>query len=135
MKLTTRSEYALLALIYLARKAPESDAFTPVDVIATAQNIPPKFLEQILLTLKRGHFLTSQKGQRGGYRLAKSPTEITLAEIVRLLDGPLAPTESVSKYFYRATPVEKEENLLKVLAHIRDVILDIMEKTTLAEIS
>lgn len=132
MRLTTRSEYALLALAYLARQTP--DTYVPVETIAEHQGIPPKFLEQILLTLKRSQVLTSQKGQHGGYRLAKKPELITLAEVVRLLDGPLAPSESVSKYFYRATPIQKEEKLVTVLAEIRDRILEIMEKTTVADI-
>ena len=94
MKLTTRSEYALLALIYLARH--EAEGFIPVDRIAEARVISPKFLEQLLLALKRAHYVRSLKGQHGGYRLARRPEEITLADVIRVLDGALAPTESVS---------------------------------------
>jgi len=93
MKLTSRSEYALLALVYLARN--DSDSNISVETIANAQSIPPKFLEQILLALKRAKYLRSTKGQHGGYRLAKPANKITLAEIIRLIDGALAPTESV----------------------------------------
>ena len=82
MKLTTRSEYALLALVYLARH--ETDGFISIENIAKAQNIPPKFLEQLMLALKRAHFLRSAKGQHGGYALAKRPAEISLAEATRL---------------------------------------------------
>jgi Rrf2 family protein len=132
MKLTSRSEYALLALVYLARQS--ADVYIPVDKIAAEQAIPPKFLEQILLIMKRGHYLSSLKGHNGGYRLAKPPAAITLAEIIRLLDGPLAPTESVSKYFYRSTPIEKESALVEVFARVRDCMLEILENTTLADI-
>jgi Rrf2 family protein len=132
MKLSSRSEYALLALVYLGRQTPEQH--TSVEKIAQAQAIPPKFLEQILLTLKRGGYLASLKGQRGGYRLAKAADTITIAEIVRLLDGPLAPSETVSKNFYRATPIQKEAALVALFTRVRDCVLEIMEKTTLADL-
>ena len=132
MKLTTRSEYALLALTYLARH--ENNGYISVDSIARAQGIPPKFLEQLMLALKRAHLLRSTKGQHGGYQLAKAPTQITLAEVVRLFDGALAPTESVSENFYESTPIEKEKKLTKVFKDIRDYVSQKLEKTTIADI-
>jgi Rrf2 family transcriptional regulator, cysteine metabolism repressor len=133
VRLTNRSEYALLALVYLARQAPGT--FVGGAEIAEAQNIPPKFLQQILLVLKRGRYVQSYKGQQGGYRLARPAQEITIAEVVRLLDGALAPTESVSRYFYEPTPLEKEEKLISMFQRIRDVVAEIMEGTTLADVS
>lgn len=132
MKLTTRSEYALLALIFLARNI--SQGFISVDTIAQAQNISPKFLEQILLALKRAKYLRSQKGQHGGYCLAKPAESITLAEVIRVLDGALAPTESVSKYFYESTPIESERRLVRVFKEIRDTVAEKLEKTMLADV-
>ncbi|MBN2370155.1 MAG: Rrf2 family transcriptional regulator [Vicinamibacteria bacterium] len=131
MRLTSRSEYALLALTHLARHA--ARGALSVASIAEAQGIPPKFLEQILLTLKRARIVQSAKGQRGGYRLARPAAKITLAEVIRLVDGALAPTESVSRYFYESTPIEKERKVLRVLRRIRDYISDTLEKTTLAD--
>lgn len=133
MKLTARSEYALLALVYLARHAGEG--YQPVEAIAQAQAIPPKFLEQILLLLKRARYVRSQRGQRGGYQLARTPNAITLAEVIRLLDGPLAPTEAVSRYFYEPTPIEREAALLRVLREIRDYVAQKLERTTLADVA
>ena len=133
MKLTFRSEYALLALVYLARFSEE--AFISVDTIAQAQNIPPKFLEQILLVLKRSKYLRSTKGQRGGYCLAKPAENISLAEIIRLFDGALAPTESVSENFYEPTPIEREKGLVQVFKEIRDHISDMLESTSIAELA
>ncbi len=132
MKLTSRSEYALLALVYLARN--DSDSNISVETIANAQSIPPKFLEQILLALKRAKYLRSTKGQHGGYRLAKPANKITLAEIIRLIDGALAPTESVSQNFYEPTPIEKEQNLVQVFKEIRDYISDKLETTTIQDV-
>ncbi len=132
MKLTSRSEYALLALVYLARHS--SDGYISAETIATAQEIPTKFLEQIMLILTRGHCLKSVKGQHGGYQLARPANEIILADVIRLLDGPLAPTESVSKYFYRPTPIEKEAKLVQLFTEVRDCILNIVEHTTLADL-
>jgi Rrf2 family transcriptional regulator, cysteine metabolism repressor len=132
MKLTTRSEYALLALVYLARHG--TDDFVSIETIAQAQGIPPKFLEQLMLALKRAHFLRSAKGQHGGYALAKAPEQITLAEIIRLFDGALAPTESVSEYFYESTPIEKEKGLVTVFKDIRDYVSNKLESTTVADV-
>lgn len=132
MKLTTRSEYALLALAYLARN--EDEGFISIETIATAQGIPPKFLEQLMLALKRAHFLRSAKGQKGGYQLAKRPDQIPLADVIRLFDGALAPTESVSENFYESTPIEKEKKLTKVFKDIRDYVSNKLEKTTIADV-
>jgi Rrf2 family protein len=133
MKLTSRSEYALLALVYLARRQPGE--VSSVETIARAQGIPQKFLEQILLSLKRAKFLSSVKGQRGGYRLAQPASKISLAEVLRLFDGALAPTDSVSRYFYESTPIEKEKSLVRVFREIRDFLADKLEKTTLADVA
>jgi Rrf2 family transcriptional regulator, cysteine metabolism repressor len=133
MKLTSRSEYALLALIHLARHVDEG--FVRVQTIAEAQKIPARFLEQILLAMKRGHYVRSLKGQGGGYQLAKPAGKISLAEIIRLFDGALAPTESVSEYFYASTPVEREKKLLGVFRKIRDQVARALERTTLADVS
>ena len=132
MKLTTRSEYALLALVYLARN--KEEGFISIETIARAQGIPPKFLEQLMLALKRAHFLRSIKGQHGGYALSQEPDQITLAEIIRLFDGALAPTESVSENFYESTPIEKEKKLTKVFKDIRDYTSQKLEKTTIADV-
>ncbi len=133
MKLTYRSEYALLALVYLARHQKED--YISVKTIAEAQQIPSKFLEQILLTLRLGRYLQSSKGKNGGFRLAIPPDKISLAEIIRLFDGALAPIDSASKYFYNHTPIEKESGLLAVFREVRDYIADKMERTTLADVS
>jgi Rrf2 family transcriptional regulator, cysteine metabolism repressor len=133
MRLTTRSEYALLALIHLSRQSPED--YRSVQAIASSQAIPPKYLEQILFTLKRARLVRSQRGQRGGYRLARPASRISLAEIVRLFDGPLAPTDSASKHFYEPTPVERERRLLRVFREIRNHVADKLESTTIADVS
>ncbi len=132
VKLTSRSEYALLALVYLARH--DDDGYVSAETIALAQKIPLKFLEQILFALKRAKYLRSSKGQHGGYHLAKPADKIALADIIRLFDGALAPTESVSKYFYESTPIEKEKNLVKVFKGIRDYVSETLEKTTIADV-
>jgi Rrf2 family protein len=103
------------------------------ETIARAQGIPPKFLEQILLTLKRARYLRSTKGQRGGYQLAKPVDAVTLAEIVRLFDGALAPTESTSRYFYKPSPIERERRLLRVFREVRDLVSNRLEAATIAD--
>jgi Rrf2 family transcriptional regulator, cysteine metabolism repressor len=132
VKLTRRSEYALLALIHLARA--KGEGYVAVAAMAAAQGLPPKFLEQLLIVLKRARLVKSKKGPHGGYRLARPAEKISLAEVVRLLDGALAPTESVSTYFYEPTPVEREKRLLRVFKEIRDVVSSRLEKTSLADV-
>jgi Rrf2 family transcriptional regulator, cysteine metabolism repressor len=133
MKLTSRSEYALLAMIYLNRH--DSADYITAETISRAQDIPLSFLEQILLALRRAHYVLSSKGQHGGFRLAKEPEEISLAEIIRLFDGALAPTESVSEYFYESTPIEREEKLVSTFRTIRDYVAKTLEETTLADVT
>jgi len=132
MRLTVRSEYALLALIALARWRAEERM--QGEVLSERTGAPPKFLQQILLTLRRAHYVSSAKGPNGGYRLAKEPGEITVAEVVRLFDGPLAPTDSVSQYFYEPTPIEKEKSLLRVFREVRDMVAAKLEQTTIADV-
>ena len=133
MRLTSRSEYALLALVYLARNADKG--YLSVSSIASAQEIPPSFLEQILLTLKRARYVRSLKGQKGGYCLARPAKEISLAAVIRLIDGALAPTDSASKHFYESTPVEKEKKLLRLFKEIREYLSNKLEGTSLADVS
>ena len=133
MKLTTRSEYALLALVYLARQT-DAGKYISVETIAEAQGIPSKFLELLLLTMKRARYVTSSKGRSGGYRLAKPAARITLADVIRLFDGALAPIVSASMYFYEPTPIEKEERLLMVFKGIRDHVARTLEQTTVADV-
>ncbi len=133
MKLTVKSEYALLALLHLSRIG--EDRYETVEKIATTQGIPPKFLEHLMLNLKSAKIVKSLKGHGGGYRLCKPADEISVAEIVRLFDGALAPTESVSKYFYDSTPIEKEKKMTNLFREIRDFISKKLEKTTIADMA
>ena len=133
MKLTFRSEYALLALVHIARSQGEG-GHVSAPAIAEARGIPLKFLEQILLVLKRGNFLHSRKGKGGGFRLARPPEAISLAEVIRLIDGALAPTDSVSRFFYGPTPLEGEPRLLAIMQEVRDWIAHKLEGTTLADV-
>jgi Rrf2 family protein len=132
VKLTLRTEYALLALTHLARKY--GGGVASVSEIAEAHQIPLRFLQQILQTLKGARLVTSTKGRDGGYVLSRPPAAVTLAEVVRLFDGPLAPTDSVSVYFYHSTPVEKNPGLVKVFRDIRDYVAQRLESTTLADL-
>ena len=132
MKLSTKSEYACLALIDLAENY--SKGLIKSDQIASRKKLPKKFLDQILFILRNAGYIKSKRGIDGGYRLAKDPAEITLAEILRLMDGPLAPVHSVSTYYYEKTPIEQNKKVWKILKDIRDYIANKMEKTTLADL-
>lgn len=130
--MSTRSEYACLALIDIAEN--QKGGHVKIEGMSKRKNIPRKYLEQILLILNRGGYLQSKRGAEGGYKLAKAPKQISLAEIIRLMDGALAPVGSVSTYFYEKTPIEQNKRLVKVFKEIRDYISNKMEKTTFAEL-
>lgn len=132
MKLSTKSEYACLALIDLSERY--SEGLIRIEDISKRKNIPKKYLEQILLLLKRTGYLKSKPGVNGGYCLLKKPDKISIAEIVRLMDGALAPVGSVSKYFYETTPIDQNKNLLNFFKGIRDYIANKMEKTTFTDL-
>lgn len=132
MKISSKCEYACLALIYLAEHFGEG--LVKIQSIASTKKIPKKFLEQILIVLKQRGYVKSKKGASGGYRLALPPEKINLAEVIRLMDGALAPVESVSKYFYEPTPIEQEERLLGVFREIRDYIAARLERISFRDL-
>ncbi len=132
MRLSRKSEYALLALIDLAGNYPAK--MVKIMEVANRNGIPKKYLEQIFLQLKGAGYVKSTRGANGGYELAKAPDEINLAEIIRLIDGPLASVGSASLYFFEHTPVEKNEKLLQVFKDIRNFVADKLENTTLAQL-
>lgn len=129
MRLSRKSEYALLALVDLARRYQKGIA--KIIEISEQNGIPKKYLEQIFLQLKGAGYVRSIRGASGGYELAKSPAEITLAEIIRLIDGPLASVGSASLYFFEHTPIERNEKVLRVFKEIRDMVANKLENTTL----
>jgi len=103
--------------------------------LAQRENIPIKFLEQILVTLKEAGYLESRRGKRGGYLLGKPMQEITIGEVVRLLDGPLAPIPCVSQNFYSrcSCPDETHCGLRMLMLDVRNAIADILDRYTLAQ--
>lgn len=136
MKLSKRGEYGLRAMIDLADWMSESEVIQIKDVAAREQ-IPIKFLEQILLTLKNAGLLQSRMGVGGGYYLARPPEEITLGQIVRILDGPLAPVRCVSKMAYESCgcPDEQTCGLRIAMLDVRNAISNILDNTTLADVT
>ena len=136
MRLSKRGEYGLRAMIDLATWDHGSTAVQIKD-IAEREQIPPKFLEQILLTLKNAGLLHSKMGVGGGYYLAKAADQISLGSIVRILDGPLAPVRCVSQMAYEpcGCPDEDTCGLRLVMSDVRNAIADILDGTTLADIT
>jgi len=102
--------------------------------ISKAQEIPPHFLQQILLLLKRAGYLKSRKGRWGGYVLAKPPDEINVAEIIRVMDGPLAPIDCVSVMAHEPCPMEGTCGLRWLWKEVRDAVAEILERTTFADL-
>jgi Rrf2 family protein len=136
MKLSKRGEYGLKAMIDLASQEPGSGVIQIRD-IAQREKIPVKFLEQILLTLKNAGLLQSKLGSNGGYYLAKPPSEISLGQVVRVLDGPVAPIRCVSQMAYERCicPDENTCGLRLVMLDVRNSIANILDHTTLADVT
>lgn len=132
MKLTTRSEYSLLALIYIARH--QKQGYVKIEDICNEYQLPKKYLEQLFLSLKQARLIMTRRGAMGGYKLAMPASKITIADVVRLMDGALAPTLAVSKYFYEQTPLEKEKKILNAFAEIRDYVSNKVEKLSIANL-
>lgn len=134
MKLTVRGEYTLRALVVLGLKY--GPQVVPIQTISRDQNIPKRFLEQILHDLKSGGFLESKRGVTGGYRLALPPEKITLAAVIRHVEGALAPVSCVSERFYGkcSCPDEARCGIRSVMKEVRDAIAAILDRVTVAEL-
>lgn len=136
MKLSLRGEYALRALVVLGLNYEQREAVVRIQTISEQQNIPKRFLEQILNDLRSGGMLESRRGVSGGYRLRRSPEQITLAEVIRRIEGPLAPVRCVSERFYKpcSCPDEARCGVRSVMKDVRDAIVKILENVTVAEL-
>lgn len=131
---TKKGKYGLKALLHLAALPPGASALS-VEV-ATAEGLPQKFLEAILLELKNAGFVRSRKGKGGGYTLAVPAAEIRIGEVVRALEGPLAPIACASRNFYRRCedcPDEARCVIHLLTVDVRNAIAGVMDNTTLAD--
>src|ERR1044071_1940674 len=125
MKLSTRGEYALRALLVLGRDYQEDDSVVRIQEISSQQNIPKRFLEQILNDLKAARVVESKRGVAGGYRLSRPPEK-----------GTLAPVSCVSERFYEkcSCPDEARCAIRSVMKEARDAVVKVVERITLAEL-
>jgi Rrf2 family protein len=135
MKLSVRGEYALRALVVLGLNAGNQEVLR-IQTISEQQNIPKRFLEQILNDLRTAGILESKRGLAGGYRLRLPPEEVTLATVIRLIEGPLAPVSCVSEKFYErcSCPSEEKCGIRSIMQEVRDAIVRILDGVTLAEL-
>jgi Rrf2 family protein len=134
MKLSLRGEYALRALVVLGQNyGPE---VVRIQAISDQQNIPKRFLEQILNELRSARLVESKRGVAGGYRLALPPEKIRLSTVVRHIEGALAPISCVSERFYEkcTCPDENTCGIRSVMKDVREAIVKILENTTVADV-
>jgi Rrf2 family protein len=137
MRLSVRGEYALRAMVALGLHHGERGAgVMRIREIAKEQAIPKRFLEQILNDLKDAGVVSSRRGAQGGYTLARPPELITLAEIIRHIDGPLAPVSCVSQRFYEpcTCPDESRCGIRTIMREVRDGISRMLEGFSLAQL-
>lgn len=134
--LSKKTKYGLKALTFIARS--ESENPVQVSAIAKSEQIPQKFLESILLTLRKAGVLGSKKGKHGGYYLRKQPSEILMTEVMRVLEGPIAMVPCVSLNYYEKCddcPDEATCSVNKLMIQVRDNTLKVFRNTTLADLS
>jgi Rrf2 family protein len=129
MRVSAKVDYALRAMVELASHA---DGLTTAEQLASAQRIPPKFLESILAQLRSGGLVASQRGAEGGYRLARPAEEISIADVIRELEGPIATVRGVrpDELEYAGAAAPLREIWLELRAQMRGVL----EQTTLADL-
>jgi Rrf2 family protein len=133
--ISQKAKYALRALLVLCR-AQEGGTPQMISEIARSQAIPKKFLEQILLELKRHGVVVSRRGRLGGYVLLRSPDNVTFGEILRLIDGPIAPLPCLSKIAYRRCADCADEGTCEirhVFARVAEATREVLDRTTLAD--
>jgi len=136
MKLSKKGEYALRSLINLGIAAEVGRSLVQVAELADNEQLPVKFLEQIMQALKEARLVESERGKFGGYRLAKPAKKITIGEVVRLIDGPLAPIGCVSQSAYEkcTCPDEAHCGLRMLMLDVRNAIAGILDRYTLADV-
>jgi len=132
MKVSQKGLYALQALMMLTRRY--TQGAIRIRDIAYEENLPEKFLELILLELKNARIVESVRGANGGYRLRRAPSEIRLSEIIRLIDGPLAPFGDADQLRVLIDRDADHSALYKVFLEVRDAAARILENTTLADL-
>ncbi len=132
--LSQKAKYALKALAYLAQNGQNGPVL--MSIISTEKNIPIRFLENIFHELKKEGYLISYRGRQGGYALAKPANEITAAQILRVVSGPIALLPCASINFYRSCDDCHEGTcgLRKLVTETRDAVLKIMENRTLNDL-
>ncbi|MCI0535254.1 MAG: Rrf2 family transcriptional regulator [Verrucomicrobiales bacterium] len=135
MKLTLRGEYALRALIVLGLHYDREDVVR-IQFVSEQQNIPKRFLEQILNDLRAAGILESRRGISGGYRLRSAPERISVADVIRYIEGPLAPVSCVSENFYRRCTCPDEERcaIRSIMREVRTAIVKVLEGVTVADL-
>ncbi len=135
MRLSRRSEYGLRALVDLVRH--DGEGPIPLTNLAGRNRLPAKFLEQIMATLKHAGIVRTTLGTHGGYAMAADPSAVSIGRIIRLLDGALAPLPCVSLRYYEpcSCPDEASCSLRDVMIDVRDAMLEILDKETLAELA
>jgi Rrf2 family protein len=132
--LSQKAKYALRALLVLAEEG--DDRPLMISDIAERHNLPKKFLEQILLDLKHHGLVQSRRGRSGGYALLKPAAEISFGQVVRIIDGPLAPLPCLSKMAYRRCedcPGEEACEIRRVFARTHQLTSEVLDSTTLAD--
>ena len=132
MKLSKRGEYGIRALCHLAGSY--GRGVVQIRAIAREESIPPKFLEGILLELKRFGFVRSRRGVDGGYALAQEPAKIMLGDVVRALDGPLGPMGGATELRGKLEQRPRQAGFYSLMMDVRNAVSDILDTTSVEQV-
>lgn len=133
--ISKKAKYALKALLYLAKR--HENGLVLISEIAEAERIPRKFLEAILVDLKVQQVVQSTRGKNGGYQLVKDPSQVSVGNVIRMIDGPLAPVHCVSALYYRKCDECVDETTCEIrmlMKRVRDATCDILDTTFLTDL-
>lgn len=129
MRISAKGEYAIKAMLDLAMH--RSDGLVPIQEIAARQSIPQRYLEQVLLALKRAGLLTSKRGSSGGYHLTRSPDDITVGDVLRAVEGSSAPFEAVD----RGRHLRNGQELVDLWNEISEAVSGVVDRLTLGDLA
>jgi Rrf2 family protein len=131
MRISAKGEYAVKAMLDLALHS--GKGLIPIQEIASRQGIPQRYLEQVLLLLKRAGFLTSKRGSAGGYNLMRPAQEITVGEVIRAIEGSLVPLDS-GRRRGRGSVQDQSGDLHELWRKVSDAVSEVLDRTTFADL-
>jgi Rrf2 family transcriptional regulator, cysteine metabolism repressor len=133
MRVSAKGEYAIRAMLDLAMNYRDGGALVPIQDVARRQGIPQRYLEQVLLLLKRAGFLASKRGSTGGYHLARPPDAVSVGDVLRVVEGDLTPVEVARRPLRGRRDAGRD--LAELWQEVADAVAGVIDRTTFAQLA